>query len=392
MQLPDTETIRQWFSQQLVHYSFKVVNTNISPGGGVRISQDQKLHFPHICAHTALCERDDFANEVLSGLDCTANLAVSGPDRHDASKNARVGPSKLLTAVRFLRGESVKMDAPPALDLLAQTELLEAYAEVASRQPAVLNGDRLSPRLRQILLPRNDDYLAVTPLTSTGVGLSVSRAVRARDDDFFARLKAGEGAVTRRIPRVSQFSVGGSKPQNAGVRVGEWTRRPLVFDSVPRMGAGLKRAFHLAYSGFHYRLPVQLVSEHQSLLAEMDDGTASKASEISWTMRNREREQVCLSALWRAIERQAADVRECLSEHAQDLPNPLPALEKDAFLEGWLDPDKRSREWREGVSRIIADDIVSMVRGRSFEPHRIFELDDSDARRMADALAQGGAE
>ncbi|WP_231368488.1 type I-F CRISPR-associated protein Csy1 [Thioalkalivibrio sp. AKL8] len=391
MSLPDIDTIHRWFSQQLVHFSFKVVNTNIAPGGGVRISQNQALDRPHVCARTYLCESPAAAGAVLSGLDSIANISVSGPARHNASERVTIGPAKLLKAVRLFRGEAVKLDSPPEADLAEQAEVTDAYLDVASKSPAVINGDRLSPRLRQILLPREDGYLAVTPLTSTGVGLAVNEAIRARDDAFFASRKAAEAPSTRRIPLVPQFSVGGSKPQNAGARVGEWTKRPLVFDSVPTLDRELKRAFHLAYAGFRYRLPVKLVAEHQAFLGQLQLAGEDDSSGIVWTVRNREREAAYLMALWQAIENQAASVRSCLRQHEDDLPSPLPALEKQPMLEGWIDPERRSREWRETVSREVAASVVTMVRSSSFSPHRVCELDDEDGRRMAETLAQGGA-
>lgn len=119
---------------ELVTFSNKTVNSNAHIGG-IRLSGKQKLELPHVSARTMLA-----AGEVPA-LDYMGDAA-----------RARV----VSQLNQLLRGTSAAPsdEASQILTLLAET----------TTEGAQFGTDRVSIRVRQLLLPHRDGYVAVTPL------------------------------------------------------------------------------------------------------------------------------------------------------------------------------------------------------------------------------------
>ena len=119
---------------ELVTFSLKTVNSN-APAGGIRLGPEQALNLPYVSARTLLG-----AGETPA-LDYMANAG------------------KTATAVKQMNQVQEGVATAPADEA---ARLLRTLAD-ATAQGAQIGVDKVSLRARQLLLPRQDGYVAVTP-------------------------------------------------------------------------------------------------------------------------------------------------------------------------------------------------------------------------------------
>lgn len=187
--------------EKLVHHSFKTVNTN-AEAGGVRVAQAQGVRLPYIGVRTLL----GHGIGVLM-------------DRYEGAATARIYSQ--ISQVAQGRIEGI-----PEIELahiLRSLESVKTESFVQSRQ--------ISPRLRQILLPRPDGgYLSLTPISAAGVSHQIKEAALGHNEVIKGLRKANDETVKnfRRIT-LADFPIGGAKHVNPGGMVFSM-RAPVVGD------------------------------------------------------------------------------------------------------------------------------------------------------------------
>lgn len=310
---------------ELVTFSHKTVNSN-APAGGIRLAPEQGLKLPYISARTLLG-----AGEVPA-LDYMAN------------KDRKATVVKQLH--QLLKGTAT---APPE-----EAKRILATLAGATAQGAQFGTDVVSLRLKQLLIPRQDGYVAVTPESAAGLCHEVRSKVRQHND----RLKEKPDDTQRRIP-VAVFGLGGSNPQNVGsTSLVRDMQRPLVFFAPPE-NRQVKALLALHFQGVRIRLP-------RSLLRALRDWCADcrrrHGGLIPTTMATRDEEIEHIRHIARDALAQGEAARQRLLAHRELLPaggSPLVSAEAAPLNRGLVDPELRDKDWPRAfaqyLARLIAD-------------------------------------
>lgn len=308
---------------ELVTFSHKTVNSN-APAGGIRLAPEQGLKQPYVSARTLLG-----AGEALA-LDYPANAG------------------KAATAVKQLNQLREGSATAPADEA---ERILATLAEATARGTQI-GTDKVSLRARQLLLPKEGGYVAVTPLTAGGLNRKLRARVRQHND----HLKEAPDDSRRRIP-FAVFGLGGSNPQNVGSLVRDM-QRPLVFFA-PTENRQVRAILALHFQGVHIRLP-------RSLLRTLRDWCADCRRRhrglIPTNMATRDEEIVHIRRVARDVLAQGEAARQRLLAHRELLPaggSPLVSAEAAPLNRGLVDPELRDKDWPRAfaqyLARLIAD-------------------------------------
>jgi hypothetical protein len=344
--------LRAWMAQNLVHFSFKTVNSQVAPGG-VRLGPDQALDLPYVSVRTLMSEGRSV------GLD------YMGDGRNGAPfKQFQQG----LGEVPRDKGGPLQPDP----EILALSVDMEARG-------AAFGTKGVSPRLRQILVPTADgNYVALSPLGSSGLSEKVTAHVQARRDARKAFYEAG-GIASKTapwlIPRAARFSIGGSNPQNVGGRMRSMI--PVVAQRFPTSDPQARRGWRLYHRGFEPRLPFVAVRAYATWLR------VHKEARLTWSLAHQTEEKDALASIWRSLEAQAQEARRLLSQESETFAEVEDhALLGSVWNQGWLWGD-RGLEWKEAVGLWLTDRLANFRLGVTDEgqPLRI-GLSQDDARRI----------
>lgn len=328
---------------ELVTFSHKTVNSN-APQGGIRLAPEQGLKLPYLSARTLL------GTGQTPALDYVANKG------------------KMATAVKQLNLLQEGFDAAPPDEA---RRILAALTKAAT-EGAEIGTERVSLRARQLLLPKADGYVAVTPLTAGGV----SRKLRAKVREHNDRLRETRDEAQRYI-RFAILGLGGSNPQNVGSLVRDM-QRPLIFFA-PTENRQLKAALALHFQGVRIRLPRPLLRSFRDWRA---DCRRRNGGQIPTNMSTREEEITHIRQIAEAVLAMGDAARENLLVCRDALPsggNPLVSSEASHISRGLVDPGLRDKEWREAfalqLARMIADyPFDDGKEGFQFEQADLFEL------------------
>lgn len=225
--------------EELVHFSVKTTNSN-APKGGVRLAADESLQLPYVSARTLM------AADQQIPMDYTAN----------AGKTATI----IKQAKLVLSGEAVH-----ASDDEQKTVQAAIASTIKSHQEIGL--DFVSPRLRQLLLPKDNGYVSVTPLTAGGTCQLINEKVKAHDEAVKLereKIKQAKKEAKKDLPKpkltritTAVFGLGGANPQNVGSLVRKM-QRPMVFFS-PTGDTAPKQVLSLFHNGCRIVLPKKLL-------------------------------------------------------------------------------------------------------------------------------------
>lgn len=308
---------------ELVTFSHKTVNSN-APAGGLRLAPEQGLKLPYVSARTLLG-----AGEALA-LDYPANAG------------------KTATAVKQLNQLREGSATAPADEA---KRILATLAEATARGTQI-GTDKVSLRARQLLLPKEGGYVAVTPLTAGGV----SRKLRARVRQHNEQLKEAPDDSRRRIP-FAVFGLGGSNPQNVGSLVRDM-QRPLVFFA-PTENRQVKAILALHFQGVCIRLPRPLLRAFRDWCADL---RRRHGGLIPTNMAIRDEEIEHIRHIARDVLAQGEAARQRLLAHRELLPaggSPLVSAEAAPLNRGLVDPELRDKDWPRAfaqyLARLIAD-------------------------------------
>ncbi len=323
-----TKKVKEWvefplehYQQEafrLVHFSGKTVNSN-APPCGVRVGRDGGLDLPLVGVRTLL------ADGAFLQLDYTRNAG------------------KTATLVKQMRladsGEAPETAPTEEIRRVVAEATVSAYEE---------GTEWVSPRLRQLLLPRDPgEYVAVTPLGCGGLSALLNQKLEALPE-------------RRRKFRHALLGIGGSNPQNVGALVREM-RNPLLF-SAPREKPLERRVLAIHYQGVSLGLPRRsLEAYHLWRERQLQEHGGVMPS----TMDLRQREAELIGDIARTVNQRGQRARELLESNRGLLPvtpdadSLLSPELKDPVVRGLIEPGERNAGWAYEFGRRLARAIAA---------------------------------
>ena len=337
---------------ELVTFSHKTVNSN-APAGGIRLAPEQGLKLPYVSARTLLG-----AGEALA-LDYPANAG------------------KTATAVKQLNQAQEGSATAPA----DEAERILATLTEATARGTQIGTDKVSLRARQLLLPKEGGYVAVTPLTAGGLNRKLRARVRQHND----HLKETPDDSRRRIP-FAVFGLGGSNPQNVGSLVRDM-QRPLVFFAPPE-NRQVKAILALHFQGVRIRLPRPLLRAFRDWCV---DCRRRHGGLIPTNMATRDEEIVHIRRIARVVLAQGDAARQRLLAHLDVLPaggSPLVAAEATPLNRGLVDPELRDKDWPRTFALHLAGLIADHRFGDGQEEFQFEQADIHELQAMIEEVAR----
>lgn len=345
---PFTEEEYRSVARRLVHFSAKGVNSNAEPFG-IRLCGDAALALPYISVRCLMGKGVGVATDYTKNTGSVATV---------------------VKQVRALVSGEAEVDFDLARDYLA------AIAE-ASAGAHVEGVEQVSPRLRQILLPKDDSYVAVTPLPSGGLSREINRRVQSHNEHINAARK--ESPKNRQVGerlRLGSLGVGGAKPQNVGSLARDM-QSVLVFRA-PAENLELRIAYAIHHRGIRLGLPRRFMIEWRDwriVARARHDGRLPTDMEH----RDAERDKLVIAA--HAVLHQGERALRRLQEHRSLLPGGLllsPKLQ-DAVIRGLIDPAERGRDW----PRHFGEQVAHAVGAYLFPDGGVEPLDQSSLHQIA---------
>ncbi|MCG8614452.1 MAG: hypothetical protein MI864_28400 [Pseudomonadales bacterium] len=201
----------------LGHFSLKLNNSNVA-GGGVRLDSESAQDSLYLCVNALVKQGQEVATDYL--LNAKEAKAMKHLDWARVDETG-LDPNKKADLKKIEAIKAARDHYKP----------VETYYADAEKQFAEFTPDSLSPRLPQVLLPREGSYLSVTPLACAGYCAIVSEAMW------------GSHSFIKR----ADFPVGGANPQNIG-RHAHYMQKPLVM-SAPKEDQATRLLFSVYYNG-----------------------------------------------------------------------------------------------------------------------------------------------
>lgn len=357
-----------------VHYSVKTVNSNIEKGG-IRLAQSHALNLPYISARTLLA--DDF----LVPTDYQANAG------------------KTATLFKVVKAAQLDEELSEADEEFKQNvALLKPHLNKIFEQPFTAGLDIIDIRMRQLLIPKNNEYLSISPLSAAGLNLLINTEVDALKEQ---RKAEGKNTKLKNI-KTAVFGIGGSNPQNVGSLVRSM-QRPLVLDS-PTQDPETRLAFQYFYKGFDYQISnayinrtmYQELTEYAKSLIEQQKlslkvGFHEHGIHAPFSnMQTRAAELTTIQKVIDDVLQQGQDILQILKAVANDLPS-LKVLERKSrwshprvslIAQGLINPElQQFEDWQQ----LFADDLARRITKHSYWKKEIkntvdISLSEADAK------------
>ncbi|MDM1717757.1 type I-F CRISPR-associated protein Csy1 [Acinetobacter towneri] len=338
-----------------VHYSLKTVNSNIEKGG-IRLAQSHALNLPYISARTLLA--DDF----LVPTDYQANAG------------------KTATLFKVVKAAQLDEELSEADEEFKQNvALLKPHLNKIFEQPFTAGLDIIDIRMHQLLIPKNNEYLSISPLSAAGLNLLINTEVDALKEQ---RKAEGKNTKLKNI-KTAVFGIGGSNPQNVGSLVRSM-QRPLVLDS-PTQDPETRLAFQYFYKGFDYQISnayinramYQELTEYAKSLIEQQKlslkvGFHEHGIHAPFSnMQTRAAELTTIQKVVDDVLQQGQDILQILKSVANDLPS-LKVLERKSrwshprvslIAQGLINPElQQFEDWQQ----LFADDLARRITKHSY--------------------------
>lgn len=319
---------------ELVHFSWKTVNSNIA-AGGVRLDHERIMRLPYLSVRA-----------LLSG-------------KHRISLDYQKNTGNIATVVKQIgmarRGEAPAAEGVEILAMLAQK----------TGSAACFGTESVSPRMRQLLLPRQPvpvpgmetDYVAVSPVGCGGLNALVNAAVEAHNE---------QAKVDRGLVRIRQAHLpfGGANPQNVGSLVRDM-QTPMFF-APPQENPEIRKVLALYHKGAKPQLPRKLMWEWFNWFS---DQKHNNAGQTATDLETREKEADFARRVMQQVLAQGQHYHDLLgrwrdslpleTEAEDDAPVSLLSAAVDAVTRGWIEPASRQRRWAndfaEKVSQMVSD-------------------------------------
>jgi hypothetical protein len=340
---------------EMVHFSFKTVNSNCA-AGGVRLDVARGLRLPYLAVQTLLASGSMVKPDYQKNTGSTATIA-----------------KQIWMAVDGAAG------VPEEERRHIEAEYLRALG-----QGLEAGTGSISPRLRQLLIPKSEaegGYVALTPLSAAGTAVLIGAFLKTHRER--RRTDPEYQAGTRALPTAT-LGIGGSKPQNVGSTSHIRALQSVVVVPAPRESAQLRAALALHHRGPELRLSprlVRLYAEWRARLRRANDGGMPTSLDVR-TLEKQHVQEIALAALRVAR-------RECglLDQFREQLPvGPIIADETSRFaasvsplLKGIVERHWRAADWPREMAREIAGKIV----GHRLPGGMVMNLNDGDLAYLA---------
>ena len=349
------EDIYQQALAESVHYSVKTVNSNIEKGG-IRLAQSHALNLPYISARTLLA--DDFL----------------------VPTNYQANAGKTATLFKVVKAAQLDEELSEADEEFKQNvALLKPHLNKIFEQPFTAGLDIIDIRMRQLLIPKNNEYLSISPLSAAGLNLLINTEVDALKEQ---RKAEGKNTKLKNI-KTAVFGIGGSNPQNVGSLVRSM-QRPLVLDS-PTQDPETRLAFQYFYKGFDYQISnayinrtmYQELTEYAKSLIEQQKlslkvGFHEHGIHAPFSnMQTRAAELTTIQKVIDDVLQQGQDILQILKAVANDLPS-LKVLERKSrwshprvslIAQGLINPElQQFEDWQQ----LFADDLARRITKHSY--------------------------
>lgn len=357
-----------------VHFSNKTINSNIDKGG-IRLAKSQALDLPYISARTLM------ADDITIPTDYQANAGKTAT-MFKAIKSAMLGEDGTEQDVDFNNAvNTMKPDIANLFDMPYQAGL-----------------EHINIRMRQLLLPKDDGYISVSPISSAGVNHWLNTEVDTIKETY--KYDDNLHNLTTAV-----FGIGGANPQNVGSLV-RAMQRPLYL-TTPSSDETIRHAFRLYYQGLEYYIPNKLPKDkfaQPALLTWADlinkgiaktdldptgqDWENKQVGATSTDRDSREAEMAFLNHILRMVLAQGRDAKNVLEQVADRLPNitkisdedydentgelvskeilalsPLQHPRVKLAIQGLIDPNLRDDGWL----MVFADHLAKHIVRQSYE-------------------------
>lgn len=352
MAKPKTTKAPEWrqFSEEqyrdaifrLVHFSTKTINSN-AKAVGIRLSNTNARSQPYLCASSVL------ASGLSLPLDYLTN---SGP------------AATIAKQVEQILNEDLPDDVDPS-----EIDCVKQLYKEASQNAFETGIEKVSPRVRQLFLPcENDDYIAVTPITSSGLTALVREQTRANLERWRASKDTHQntsGQPTIRRLRTAYLGFGGDNAQNIGRLPNRGLVQYPLFFSAPSSSKNVREQYLAAHRGVWPLLNPTIMREMRDTLMPIK---LREGGELPSNLSTRElidqfAERLTKSLLQRAMQTRQ-DALEILSQKNDSDMNP-PSDVRWAHLpttqQGLLSPDLRDRHWRQTLSNQLTQTIDEYI-------------------------------
>lgn len=312
-------------ASELVHFSFKTVNSNATKGG-IRLSDDKTLNLPYVALRRLMRNRQ---------------FAVDYTSTGTKGKTA-----KITKQIRMLRRGESPCAPEERIALLASID--------EAGQGSYIEGiDELDPRLRQLLIPKGDTYVVLTPLCAGGLLAEIKADVTARNNATKIEAKVAGADSARAWLRTAHIGVGGANPHNVGALVRDM-QTPLVFEA-PQQKHAERTTLAIHHRGFKLTPPHFLMDEY--FQCQKESGKTNLAA--------RARETMLAQRIAQAILARAAEAQRTLENNRNILPRGedgnvawlSPAVHP--LLRAAILPQERSSQWPVLFAKHIAENVLA---------------------------------
>jgi hypothetical protein len=325
---------------ELVHFSFKYTNTNIT--GGIRLSSDETLDLPYISLRTI--------DATSAQLDYCSSTPVS------------------RQAVALLQGRHDELYSGVPPELVAQ---ISPFL-VMPTNAAEVNCDLVPHRLRQVIVQDEEGQdVALTPLVSASFFRSVNDRLQEHVAEAAEQAKSStsEVALPLRAVRRGYLHFGGSNPFNGGKQLIA-LRRPFWF-AAPVEDRNIRRAQAIHYKGIDLGVSAPAVKDTKKWRKRIAHTAAAttKAARAGGDPQVEMVREIArpVIARARAASQQLERMRTFLPTYPAkqgvvgnpDAPLTSPLL--PAFMRAMLDPSAQYRGWQRDAAYQIYLRIIGVT-------------------------------
>lgn len=250
--LLDTQVYNEVFDT-LAHFNCKLTNSNAR--GSIRVAKEYSKPLPYACVASAHAASVDIPLDYTRGAkDAKAFKHLQHARREIDIDHLKKLESSVLSSTNK---KTKAKDSASLKDLQERNEAKVHFAKVGEIYQAIPDQtrhrdlDAIDPRMPQILLPKNGEYIAVTPIASSGFSVHVNK------------LSRGLGL------KQAHRSIGGKNSQNVGGLVYAITKG--IVTSAPSEDTSIARLYRLVYKGPRYKVPPHIFKEYIAWRASIRD-------------------------------------------------------------------------------------------------------------------------
>ncbi|MCQ8104848.1 hypothetical protein NP590_12095 [Methylomonas sp. SURF-2] len=270
-----------------------------------------------------------------------------------------------IKQIKRLETESIETIESDGEDL---KHLKMSLLEFISKSYATPNGLlQVEPRLRQLLLPKGSDYMAITPLPCGSLSKEINRRTQAHNELAKDR--------NQKFIDTGILGIGGSKPQNVSLYAKDLSS-PLYF-ATPAENRVIRAAWAIHHQGIAIRLPYRAMLAWKTWREQV---AAQHGGQIPTDMRHRDRERQLVLDVAQGVLMQGRKALRLLEKQRDLLGEHFLSDElTDTVIRGLIDPSQRDKAW----PRTFAERIATAIGRYKTGDDLFLPLDGGSLQRIA---------